>query len=173
MPAKPRWLLHIPEILAELRQLDVPVLDRLAFERLFQVRRRRALDLMQGFGGYRAGNTILIDRLALIRQLELILDSPDMAMERRRKRRFVEKLDALRRHQQALQVKIPVEPPAWRRRFPDLPQGVELEPGRLRVEFSRTEELLQRLFEVARAAANDYDTFQATIEKNQVQPDAV
>ena len=69
MAAKPRWLLEIPSILELLEASDAPVLDRAACERLFKVRRRRAIALMQNFGGYRAGNAVLIDRLGLIRRL--------------------------------------------------------------------------------------------------------
>src|ERR1035438_7663896 len=45
MPAKAQWLLRVPEILAELAALDVPVLDRAVCERLFRLRRRRTIDL--------------------------------------------------------------------------------------------------------------------------------
>ena len=41
MPAKAQWLLRVPEILEELRALDVPVVDRAVCERLFRLRRRR------------------------------------------------------------------------------------------------------------------------------------
>lgn len=50
MPAKPAWLLRTPEILHDLQSLTVPVVDRCMFERLFCVRRRRAITLMQEFG---------------------------------------------------------------------------------------------------------------------------
>src|ERR1039458_5601050 len=47
MPAKAQWLLRVPEILAELAALDVPVLDRAVCERLFRLRRRRTIDLSE------------------------------------------------------------------------------------------------------------------------------
>ena len=59
MPAKPQWLLRIPAIREYLRGMDCPVLDRASCERLFGVRRRRAIELMHFFGGYKAGNTVL------------------------------------------------------------------------------------------------------------------
>ena len=76
MPSKSRWLLQIPSIIDQVMSLDTPVLDRAVCERIFGVRRRRAIDLMQQFGGYRAGNTILIDRLDLIRRLQSMADEP-------------------------------------------------------------------------------------------------
>src|SRR4029077_8723306 len=44
MPAKAPWLLRIPEIAAMLEILDVPVVDRAMVERLFGLRRRRAIE---------------------------------------------------------------------------------------------------------------------------------
>jgi hypothetical protein len=45
MPAKPEWLLRLPDIRAELEHLDVPVVDRAGIERIFGLRRRRAIEL--------------------------------------------------------------------------------------------------------------------------------
>src|SRR5579862_8857378 len=99
MPAKAGWLLRIPEILEELRALDVPVVDRDVCERLFRLRRRRAIDLLRLFGGYQAGRTFLIDRPKLVVKLEEIRDSPDFKMEWQRKERLGERLEAMRRLQ--------------------------------------------------------------------------
>ena len=130
MPAKAQWLLRVPEILAELAALDVPVVDRAVCERLFRLRRRRAIDLIRCFGGYQAGRTFLIDRPKLVAQLEQIRDSPDFKMEWRRKERLAERLDAIRRLQTGARVAIAVEPEALRQRLPDLPPGVGLSPAR-------------------------------------------
>ena len=46
MPLKKTWLLRLPAIREELSQLDLPLIDRASFERLFGVRRRRAVQLM-------------------------------------------------------------------------------------------------------------------------------
>ena len=70
MPPKPAWLLHIPEIVDLLAASQAPVVDRTACERIFGLGRRRAIDLMQKFGGYRAGNSVLLDRQALIHSLQ-------------------------------------------------------------------------------------------------------
>ena len=160
MPAKAQWLLRVPEILAELAALDVPVLDRAACERLFGLRRRRAIDLIRGFGGYQAGRTFLIDRPKLVARLELIRDSPDFKMEWQRKERLAERLDAIRRLQSGARVAIAVEPEALRARLPDLPPGVGLSPGALHIQFESAEELLSKLFALAQAIANDYEAFE-------------
>jgi hypothetical protein len=154
MPAKAQWLLRVPEILEELAALDVPVLDRAACERLFRLRRRRAIDLIRGFGGYQAGRTFLVDRPKLVAQLERIRDSPDFKMEWRRKERLADRLDAIRRLQAGARVAIPLEPETLRQRLPDLPPGVGLSPG------ESSEELLRKLFALAQAIANDYEAFE-------------
>ncbi|HLY17745.1 MAG TPA: hypothetical protein VKR61_11010 [Bryobacteraceae bacterium] len=160
MPAKAQWLLHVPEILAELSALDVPVVDRATCERLFGLRRRRAIDLIRGFGGYQAGRTFLIDRPKLLAQLEQIRESPGFRMEWRRKERLAERLEAMRRLQAGARLEIPVKPQMLSHRLPDLPAGVVLSPGALQVQFESPEELLSKLFALAQAIANDYEAFE-------------
>ena len=127
---------------------------------LFSRRRRRAIDLIRGFGGYQAGRTFLVDRPKLVAQLEQIRDSPDFKMEWRRKERLAERLDAIRRLQAGARVAIAVEPETLRQRFPDLPPGVGLSPGELHIQFQSSEELLSKLFALAQAIANDYEAFE-------------
>jgi hypothetical protein len=53
MPAKPAWLLKIPEIIRMLEAFDVPVVDRAIIERLFGLRRRQAIELLHRFAAIR------------------------------------------------------------------------------------------------------------------------
>jgi len=159
MATKSRWLLEIADIIDQLSALDTPVVDRAMCERLFGVKRRRAIILMQRFGGYQSGNTILIDRLALVAHLQRMLNEPEIEEERQRKQRLSERLVELEKHRRAAAVRIPVGAAAARCTVADLPAGVRFEPGKLTVEYQGVEELLARLFELAKAAANDYDAF--------------
>ena len=43
MPAKPQWLLRVPEILEQLSDLKTPVIDRSGIEQLFGLKRRQAI----------------------------------------------------------------------------------------------------------------------------------
>jgi hypothetical protein len=164
MPAKAQWLVRVPEILNELASLDVPVVDRALCERLFRLRRRRAIDLMRCFGGYQAGRTFLVDRQQLVAQLERIRDSDDFKMEWRRKERLSERLEAIRRLQAGAHVAIQAEPETLRRRLPDLPPGIGLSRGALHIQFESPEELLSKLFALAQAIANDYEAFEKRAE---------
>ena len=97
MPIKKTWLLRLPEIRAELTAMEVPVVDRAVFERVFGVRRRRAIQLLHHFGGFQAGRTFLVDRLALLRQLEPLEESAEFALEQQRRQRLIDFLERVRR----------------------------------------------------------------------------
>jgi hypothetical protein len=159
VPAKPQWLLHIPEILAQLRAMDVPVVDRGACEKLFGVGRRQAIELMHHFGGYQSGNAVLLDRAALIIQLEAIGAGSDVERERRRKARLAEKIETLHRYRAATTVRIPVVPVP----VDELPVGVTFTGGRMIVEFSTVEELLSKLYGLAQRAAAEFESFCAMV----------
>ena len=117
MPAKALWLLQIPEIVALLETFDVPVVDRSIIERLFGLRRRRAIELLHRFGGYQAGRTFLIDRRLLIEHLRRLADGEEFQRESRRKERLDHTVDQLRRHQTAARVKISVQPDVFSRKL--------------------------------------------------------
>jgi hypothetical protein len=163
MPAKAAWLLKIPQIITMLQSFDVPVVDRGVIERLFGLRRRRAIELMHHLGGYQAGKTFLVDRRVLIGHLQHLAAGEDFEREHRRRERLDHAIDEVRRHQVAARVQIPVPPEVYCRKLADLSTGVALEPGHLHVEFSGAEDLLGKLFELAQAAANDYDRFCAAV----------
>lgn len=164
MPAKSRWLLQIPTILETLSTLDEPVLDRAACQRLFGVGRRRAIVVMQRFGGYQAGNAILLDRAELIRKLKEIGSSPEVEIEQARKRKLSESLNAIHRHRTAARIPIPVPADVHERHVEDLPIGVRLEHGHLSIEFEGAVQLLSKLYELSQAAVNDFEAFCAAAE---------
>jgi hypothetical protein len=164
MPAKALWLLKVPEILAMLESFDVPVVDRAVIERLFGLRRRRAIELLHRLGGYQSGKTFLVDRHVLIGNLRRLSEGQEFDRESRRKERLDGAIDQLRRHQAAARVSIPVPPDVYDRKLKDLSEGVALEPGHLHVIFSGAEELLGKLYELAQVASNDFDRFRAAAE---------
>jgi hypothetical protein len=58
---------------------------------------------------------------------------------------------------------LPVERDTGPRTMLDLPQGVHLQPGSLWVGFGEAEDLLAKLFELAQAAAHDFDGFRRMV----------
>ena len=105
MPAKALWLLHVPEIVAQLEVFDVPVIDRAIVERVFGLRRRRAIELLHRFGGYQAGRTFLIDRRQLVGHLQRLIEGEEFQTESRRKERLAGMIDELRQSRAAAKVK--------------------------------------------------------------------
>ena len=160
MPARPQWLLRTPLIIEEIAALDQPVIDRAVIERTFGVHRRRAVQLMAAFGGYQAGNTILIERRHLLEQLERIISSGEFLFEERRRERLTESLDRARQSRRAAAVSIPIDQTAARETLDHLPVGIILAPGLLRIEFAKSLELLEKLFQLAQAITNDYEQFE-------------
>jgi hypothetical protein len=144
--------------------MEMPVIDRPVFEKVFGVRRRRAIQLLHFFGGYQTGRTFLVDRLALIGQLEALLDGAEFVREKRRRQRLWEALEKGRLHGAAARVRIPVKPDVQDRRLSDLPEGIQLQSGSLRVDFCKVEDLLAKLFELSKAAANDFEAFRDAAE---------
>jgi hypothetical protein len=166
MPAQSSWFSRLSEILAELRDMQAPVVDRALLERLFGVRRRRAIQLLSRFGGFLSGRTYLVDRLELVCQLEALQSGSEFGQERRRRQRLSCQLDGLRKHRAAAEVRVPIPAGALSARPSQLPEGVSLECGRLTVEFAGVEDLIRKLFILSQAAANDFDAFRAVAEES-------
>jgi hypothetical protein len=134
-------------------------------EELFQVGRRRAIHLLHAFGGFQTGKTFLVDRLALIAQLERIRDGAAFQEERQRRVRFGEELDRVRKLAPGKNIEIATAPNVRDRRLADLPGGIQLKPGELRIAFAGAEDLLRHLFELSQAILNDYGRFQEIVEE--------
>ena len=167
MPAKTQWLSRLPEILKTLASLPCPVLDRSCIEQLFGVGRRRAILLLHSWGGFESGNALFIDRLELIRQLEQIRDGAAFEEERVRRNRLAQ--DLTLSHTLAPGRKIVISGAEEIRdlRLAGLSPAIHLRPGRLKIEFAGTEELLLHLYELSQAILNDYARFEELIRPSE------
>jgi hypothetical protein len=170
MPAKPAWLLRVPEIIGEVRCLQAPIVDRAMLERMFGVRRRRAIDLMQSVGGYQCGRTYLVNREDLLGWLEKVQAEPRFQSEQTRKQKLTGQLNELHQHRAAARVRIPVLPDAGRMRLPSMPPGITITPGKLSVLFTTTEELLARLYAFSQLVSDDFDAFCDMLEGHAAGP---
>jgi hypothetical protein len=163
MPAQPSWLLQLPQIQEELDAITAPVIDRSCIEKLFRVRRRRAIDLMHEFGGFLSGKTFLVEKGSVKRSLERIAEK-GYEFELGRRTRLVGELERVRKLLPARKVRLQVPAAATENRMTDLPPGVHLRAGELRIEFHGTEDLLRHLFELSQAIVNDYKRFEEVCE---------
>jgi hypothetical protein len=163
MPARSEWLLRLPEIRAELEHLEVSVVDRSVIERIFGLKRRRAIELLHQFGGYQTGRTFLVERTGLLQALEALQSQDGYVTERRRRERLRDVVDASREHLLATQVRIPVRPATSRPSLDRLAPGVHLTPGMLSIEFLQPIDLLEKLYGMAQAITHDFDKFEGLV----------
>lgn len=164
MPTQPVWFHRLPPILETLRGMEVSHLDRLAVQKLFGVRERRARQLMAGLEGLRVGNASAVARLALIARLEQTASGGLFQWETNRRARVVEELDRTRRQLAARRVRIPAAADVEERRLRDLSSDIALKPGELRIEFYGAEDLAAKLLELSKAMANDWPAFARAVE---------
>ena len=92
MPAKPRWLLSIPNAISQLENLDRTLLTRRDIERLFGVSKARAATLMQTFEAELVGNQRTLPRTKLLQQLKKHRDRAAFRGEEERRARLVTEL---------------------------------------------------------------------------------
>jgi len=166
LPAQPAWFQRLDEILGELRALEISHLDRLAVQKLFRVRERRARQIMAGLPALQVGNAIAVERQALIQRLENTTAGDRFQWEITRRARLVEDLDRTRRELSGRRVRIPAAATkVGARSVCDLADGIDLRPGELRIQFYGAEDLAAKLFQLSQAMANDWQAFARAVEQ--------
>ena len=161
MPAKPRWLLAIPDAIEQLEKLDRQLLTRRDLERLFGVSRARAATLMRTFGAELTSHALTLERVELLRQLRRQRKHGAFRAEEQRRARVLTELRKARLT--GLRVSVPAQ--ALQGRLSGLPAGVLVESGRIEVQFSSATEAVQRLFALAQALTHDYERFETLVEE--------
>ena len=142
-----------------LAEVTLPVIDRAVIQSVFGLGRRRAIELLNQLGAYKSGKALLIERTRLIAELDKIAAGGDYRQEQARHEKLSAVLARFQRTRRAQEVRIEVSPEVFSSRVDALPAAVHLRPGKLEVEFSGCEDLVGKLFTVAQAALNDFDTF--------------
>lgn len=151
MPDKPSYLHRVSEILAEARTpKPIPFFRRCDIEALFGLKRRQAINLMHAVGAVRVSHEIAVPQHDLVLWLEKMALNPAREREIRRREHVIGRIVELKAETAARAVKIvlPDPPP-----LPDFPPGVSLQPGVLTITFETQQQLLERLFLLARAFA--------------------
>jgi hypothetical protein len=151
MPNEPSYIHRLEAILAEARTpKPIPFFRRGDVEALFGLRRRQAINLMHRVGAVRVSSEIAVTQRDLVSWLEKMAANPACAREIRRQERVIGRIVELKAETAARAVKIvlPDAAPSI-----DLPAGVAFQPGLLTIAFDTGEQLLERLFLLARAFA--------------------
>jgi hypothetical protein len=165
VPAKPTWLLRVPEILEVLNESPVPFLTRAAIESVFQLQRRQAIYLMRRLGGYQIGKALVVDRQRLRTWLKGVAAGNELRWESVRHQRVEETIEQVRADLAARRIVIQVPSQSVNTTIEGLPPNISLRPGELKIEFNGTEDLLRQLFQLSQAIANDYTRFSKLIEQ--------
>ena len=164
MPVCPRWLLALPDAIAQLDALDRPLLTRRDLEALFGVSRARAATLMRAFGAEWTGSIRTLPRPALLRQLRRLQQNATFRDEAARRDRVVTALRQARR----TGIRVPVPADALHGRLANLPPGVSVHRDRIEVRVTSAKDAVAKLFALAQALTHDYDRFEALIEGGEV-----
>jgi len=151
MPDKPSYIHRLTSILTEARTpKPIPFFRRCDIEALFGLKRRQAINLMHEIGAVRVSNEIALPQEDLVAWLEKKVLDPARTREILRQERVIGRIVELKAETAARAVKIVLPNPVP---SGDLPAGVSLQPGILSVSFNSEEQLLERLFLLARSFA--------------------
>ena len=153
MPDKPSYIHRLTSILAEAKSpKPIPFFRRCDVEALFGLKRRQAINLMHAIGAVRVSREIAVPQRDLVSWIEQRIADPAGPHEIQRRERVIGRIVDLKAETAARSVKIvlPEAPPA-----PGMPPGVSLQPGLLTVSFGNEQQLLERLFHLARMLATD------------------
>ena len=164
MPAKPRWLLAIPDAISQLEQLDRTLLTRRDVERLFGVSKARAATLMQTFGAELVGNQKTLPRTRLLQLLKKHRGRAAFRHEEERRARLASALQQARLT--GVRFKVPAE--TMSAKLANLPAGVSVSRDRIEVRFAGAKDALAQLYALAQALGNDYWRFEALVEGRNV-----
>ena len=160
MPARPRWLLALPDAIQQLEALDRPLLIRRDLEALLGVSRAMAATLMRAFGAEWTGSIRTLPRPALLRQLRRLQQDAPFREEEARRAQVVTALRQARR----TGIRVPVPVDALDGRLARLPPGVSVSRDRIEVHFTSATDAVAKLFALAQALTHDYDRFETLIE---------
>ena len=161
MPAKPRWLLAIPDAIRQLEKLDQDLLTRRDMERLFGVSKVRAVAADDGLRS--RPDRAPADPAA--RRAPAPAPPPPEAGRLPRRGgapRTGRHREVRKARLTGIRVAVPIE--ALEARLSGLPEGVSVEPGRIEVRFSGAQDAVGRLFALAQALTNDYEQFEALVD---------
>ena len=152
MPDHPTYTHRLTAILAEARSpKPIPFFRRRDIEALFGLEKRQAVNLMHRIGAVRVSRELAVEQRDLVRWLERRIAEPSVAIEQSRHETVIDRIVELKAETAARSVKIvlPDRPPSV-----DLPAGVSLAPGLLTVSFENGQQLLEKLFLLARVLAS-------------------
>jgi len=165
MPDHPLWLERVPAVLEFLAGPAAPaLLDRGTIEVLLGVRRRRAILILHQCQASPRGRDLLASREAFVTFLQSQDQEAALKKERARQQQVAAAL-AQARHELTLpRISLPRPAEPTHRTLAGLPPGIQLTPRNLSVDFTSAQDLIEKLFTVAQAFAQDYESLEAALQ---------
>jgi hypothetical protein len=173
VPRKPRHWLHLEDAAAAaVERLDLEWVDRATLQEALGCSQTEAWRILKKLGAEPGpGGALVLARKVFAGRVRAYLEDPRVSFERRRRERLEAALDALNPRTRARLVKVVDEhrPAEAARllssRFDELPEGVELTPHSLHIEFQGREEFLERLGALIFALENDTERVLEFVEQ--------
>jgi hypothetical protein len=167
MNSYPSWIQRIPEMLEALALADGERIDRQSVERLFDLRKTAACQLLKRMGAESAGHSLVISRSLLMARLREAQEHPEWRWAMERQTLVHERIESLRPRRDRHTL-VPVDAPLRQAieaaGHGSLPETIQLSRGLLVIRCVDFEDLLRQLVLVAQAADTNYDDLRARIE---------
>lgn len=169
VPTPRTWLPRVEEILEVLQKSQSDIFDRDSIERLFELQRRMAINLMNEVGAEKAAGRFWVKRESLIQWVEQIRDTEAVVLQKKREaskeiRTNLAEVQHLRR-KLIMEGRSPQQFPlcdeVFSTSFRNLSPNIRIERGRITVEFppEDPESALRMLYELSMALSNDFNSF--------------
>lgn len=168
MPAAPLWIHRLPDALPALASLPQEWIDRRTLEELLGVGKWTAWRILRQCGAEEGpGGTLVCRREILVERLRAALEDGRFAPELARRERVERYLDGMlqyasRRHKEI--ARHTAAEALVSSRFGNLPEGVDLQPGELRVRFRGSADFLEKFGAVVFALHNDWERISEFLE---------
>ena len=160
MPARPKWLMKIPDAIRQLKEFDRDIITRGDVQRLFGVSKSMANTLMlRDFGAERTSHLLTVPRTKVLGALKKRTRGREFQREETRQEKLYTELQEARIA--SVRVKLPRE--SLSRKLQNLPDGVTVGASRITVDYTAPREAIQRLVGLAHALGNDYERFEALV----------
>lgn len=151
MPDHPTYIHKLEAILEEAHSpKPIPFFRRHDIAALFGLKKRQAVNLMHRIGAVRVSRELAVPQRDLVRWIEEMIATPAVRKERHRHETVIGRIVELKAETAARTVRINLPD---RASSVEVPAGVLLQPRLLTISFDNEQQLMERLFLLARVFA--------------------
>lgn len=169
MPAVPSFAHRLPDGIAALEAWPNDLIDRRTLEEILGVGKWTAWRIMKRCGAEEGpGNTLVCRRHHLLAQFRSLRQDGRFGPEIARRQRVERYLDSMVQYARRRQKEIARNQEAEAllgSRFGQLPPGVDLAPGELRIAFTGIADFLRKFGAVVYALNNDFEKIERFLER--------